>query len=148
MTAVIGGSIVGAGLLTGLVIVDVPLALTAGAAFGLMGVLGAYVRLRDFWRSRAARFHPGYLTGPQRVALCLLALAAGSCSASLAAGGALAWSIACGALAAVLGLWALTVRTGRPLWTYRDEAILRGDLSMTAWEKAGQAGQARRGGRR
>lgn len=145
MTAVIGGSIVGAGLLTGLVIVDVPLALTAGAAFGLMGVLGAWVRLREFWRSRAARFHPGWLTGPQRLVLGLLAVAAGALSAAAATAGELAWSAACGALAAVLGLWALTVRTGRPQWTYRDEAILRGDLSMTAWEKAGQA---RKGGRR
>jgi hypothetical protein len=148
VTAVIGGSIVGAGLLTGLVIVDVPLALAAGAAFGLMGVLGAFIRLRDFWRSRAARFHPGHLTGSQRTVLCLLA----ACDAvpAVAAGlaGSLAWAAAFGAPAVLLGLWALTVRTGRPLWTYRDEAILRGDLSMTAWERAGQAGQARRGGRR
>lgn len=58
MTGAIGGSIVGCGLLTCLVIADMPLAVAAAAAFGMLGLLGAWGRLRG-WRSRPPGFRPG-----------------------------------------------------------------------------------------
>jgi hypothetical protein len=56
VTGMLGGGIVGCGLLTCLVIADMPLALATAAMFGLMGSLGAWMHLRDWRRSRTLRF--------------------------------------------------------------------------------------------
>jgi hypothetical protein len=58
--------------------------------------------------------------------------------------------IACAALLAVLGLGAARDclrrlrerrRLGEARWTRQDKAVLGGDLSMGAWERAGQVRQ-------
>jgi hypothetical protein len=66
VTGVIGGGIVGCGLLAGLVIADMPLALTVAVAFGLMGTAGAWTRLREYWLSRARGFRLRPLKGRLR----------------------------------------------------------------------------------
>jgi len=53
VTGVIGGTIVMSGVIAGLAVADAPVAFAAVVAFGLMGVLGAWVRLRGHWRARS-----------------------------------------------------------------------------------------------
>ena len=76
MSGVLGGASVGGGVIWALVAADLPLAaLMTGVTFGLMGALGAWVRLRRRWRCRSRGMRLPPLTGNRfRLAVAFAAL--------------------------------------------------------------------------
>jgi hypothetical protein len=56
VTGVIGGGLVAFGVITGLAVADAPMAVIAGAAFGMLGLTAAWGRI--WWRRELRRCGP------------------------------------------------------------------------------------------
>jgi hypothetical protein len=142
VTGVLGGSFMGGTVIAALMVADVPLgAALAAASFGALGVLGALVRLRRRWRCRGRGMRLPPPTGRGLGFTAGVAAGCGAWTVFMGFLGSLPGTVVYGTLAALLALWcAVSGRARGGWWTTQDGAILSGDLSMAAWERAGQAG--------
>jgi len=151
VTGVLGGTFLVGAAVVALMVADVPAgAVVTGAAFGALGLLGAFVRVRDYLRYRR-RFRSRPLTGWRLTAAALASAALGTGSAAAGFRGSASGSAVLGVLAASVAMrcavagWLERSCPQPGLWTEQDEVILSGDVSLPAWESAGQAdrGEAR-----
>ena len=130
MTGIIGGTFLGGASVAAFAAADVPVAAFAtAAAFSVLGLLGAWVRIRGYFRSR--RFPPPPLTGWR---LAVAAVWAGACtlmSLAMALLGSAAGSAVFGAGGAGFALWcAVSAREGCPQWTDRELAALADEADL------------------
>lgn len=131
------------GTVAGLAIADFPAAVAVTTGLGLSG---ACLYACHRWRSR--RHGPWFpsLRG-RSVRLSVLAAVWAALTVLTALRGMLGATAVFGTGAVLTALWSgMPGRTvpGReecPEWTDEDEVILGGDLAMTAWKRAGQAGR-------
>ena len=153
MTGFIGGSFLGCGAIAAFAVADVPAgAFAAGAAFGALGIAGAWVRLRRRWRSRSQGMRLPPLTGRRFWFAGGIATACAAWTVIMAFLGSLAGTAVYGSLSALTAMWcAVSVRAReaqaeRPRWATGELAVLDARASLKDLLAATEA-QAKREGK-